>query len=356
MNLFAQQSIARIGVSYTAGKIIKHTQKLSLDPPNFSNALEINITTKPRKNYLWRSNFGQPTTGYAFSFINSIDARIGQVYSVMPTIAFRIEHTKKMNCSIRIGSGLAYATRYWQRIPLADTINNYLGSRFNLYASIGVQAHYKIASNWQAVAAATLSHTSNAGIRKPNFGINLVGATIGLQYQLCDEKNLQKKLASPINFSKNKLGFNMRLGGSMAEAGLGDGPLMPIYTAAFFASYTYHQKHKLLLGIDYEYNGKTEFFIRTTRQAYTSMYKDAGYLAAVVGNEFLLGRFSIPVQIGYYLNAKYLKVANTYNKFGLLYYPTFKKNRYGNGLYVGTILKTNAFTADYLECCIGTNF
>jgi Lipid A 3-O-deacylase (PagL) len=284
----------------------------------------------------------------------------------MPTIAFDIIQQKKINIDVRFGGGLAYATKYWRRIPYTDSINNYLGSAINLYAAINFSGHYTINQYWQIDAGFGLNHVSNAGIRKPNFGINLLGATMGVSYTIrgtssntilaIDTAHLRTTLLKNVSISTHRFGVDARLGASMAEYGIGDGPLLPIYTGALFGTYTYKEKHKFLLGFDYEFNGKTLTFIRTTRQATTNEILDASYICAVVGNEFLFGNFSIPVQVGAYLNSAYLQSTKTYNKFGVFYYPYLHNHQYGRGMYVGTLLKTNNFNADFLELNIGYCF
>lgn len=346
----------QLETAYTFGKIIKHTTKLYHNPSNFSSNFELSLTKKRNGNSIWENKYGQPTTGFTFTYINSNDKIIGYIYSFMPTIAFDILKHKKIFIESRIGSGAAFATKHWQKNPLSDTINNYLGSHFNLYASVSFLVKYQYSKDLQFKSGITLSHTSNAGIIKPNYGINLLGGYVGINYQI---KNI-----APLKIDSNqgaiiyhqKIGADIRVGGSMAEAGFGDGPLMPIYTFALLGNYTLNRKHKLLFGIDYEYSGKTELFIRNTRQISNSLIKDAGYLSAVFGNEFLFGNFTIPIQIGVYLNAPYLKSTTHYKKMGLFYYPRLHKNIYGKGIYCGTMLKVNSFNADYLELCIGKSF
>jgi Lipid A 3-O-deacylase (PagL) len=363
--VFAQAN-HRIGIAYTAGRIIKHTKKLTYNPPNYADNIEINYTKKRTGNERWIKNYHQPTTGFTFSILDYKDKNLGKAFSIMPTIAFSLFQKKQFILDARLGGGVAYATKYWHRQPYADSINNYLGSAINLYASVNCIGHYTINHYWQAEAGIALNHISNAGIRKPNFGINLIGAYVGVCYAIGNAKNSMNRNMDTANkllqnirnvsLPSRKIGVDIRLGATMAEYGTGDGPLLPIYTGAIFGTYIYKQKHKFLFGIDYELNGKTLTFIRTTKQATNNEILDASYICAVVGNEFLFGNFSIPVQVGVYVNSAYLQSTKTYNKFGLFYYPYLHKKQYGRGMYLGTLLKTNAFNADFLEMNIGYSF
>ena len=69
----------QLETAYTFGKIIKHTAKLYHNPSNFSSNFELSLTKKRNGNSIWENKYGQPTTGFTFTYINSNDKIIGYV-------------------------------------------------------------------------------------------------------------------------------------------------------------------------------------------------------------------------------------------------------------------------------------
>jgi hypothetical protein len=342
---FAQHGI---GLATSYGRVVKHTSKINYNPPPNSFNIEANYIYKTNGNKAWHTSFGNPQVGLTFTYNNYCDTHMGFTLTAMPHIQFALVRYKTTQAFVRLGTGPAYASQYYTR---ADTAANYLGSKVNMYAQVLLGINYLYKQQWQLQLGYALSHVSNGAIIKPNYGINLFGGYAGINYFVSKPQANTIKHIKPQ--AKGTWGIDARLAYSRVAYGVLDGPLLPVYYASILAGYTYRNKHKLLIGVDYEYNARTQFFINNTYQPVTNYITQAGYAALVLGNEFLLGQVSIPVQVGWYINNPYLKVKAFYQRFGVLWYP-FKYNRgYGNGLYIGTTLKSNGTVADYIDVMMG---
>jgi hypothetical protein len=353
-SLQAQNSTYHLGLGYLPGQVIKHTPKLVYNPPPHSYIIQLSVLRKTGSSQAWMQNYKSPTIAYTLAYTNTLDTVLGKQVSFTTNINWAFVNKKRWQLFARFGTGMAYSTKYYKRTNFSDTLNNYLGSAINMAAYLGIGSHVVFNKNWCADAGLSLSHASNGAIHKPNYGINIASANATVYYtipatnflyQPSKEKNITN------TNTKNKFGFTARAAFTQVEYGNANSALMPVYTGAIMANYFIKNKYKLLLGLDYEYNFKTVAFIKQTNQTHTSFYKDAAYLCAIVGNEFLLGKFSLPVQLGVYLNNAYLQSASYYQKFGLLYYPFTKQ--YGHGWHTGVLLKSNAFNASLVEFCIG---
>ncbi len=357
------------GINYTPGKIIIHSPKLYLPAPPYSDVVTLTLQKKTGNNQLWKTNFNKPTINYSLSFLRSSDSRIGNTIAFTGNWGVRVAQYNKWELQFATGTGVAYATKKWNNVPITDTINNFLGTHINMAAYVGLHNYVYINNYSHIQAAVSFSHASNGAVRKPNLGLNHLGLQVGYFYKIKNSTFLyypQQNIAYKnkeidIMPKQKKLGIDVRISATATEYGNGNGAIVPVYVGAIMGTYTYKQKHKLLLGVDAEYNYKTILFIRNTRQVYSTFLQDATYYSLFVGNAFLLGRFSVPIQVGYYLNSPYLKPNNYYQKFGLLYYlPKFKKlnsnTNYGKGFYTGVLLKSNNFNADIVEFCLGKSF
>ncbi len=352
--MLAQQNY-QWGLQLHAGKILKHTSKLFINPPSKSELIAITFSKQTSGNKLWQQNFGRPKVGYQIVWQPTNNAQLlGQLMAVAPTIQFGLG--KKQSSTFIISTGAGFATKHWQRIPYTDSINNYLGSTINFFVQLGYAKKILESKKVLVQGGAAFTHISNGGVRKPNFGINQASLFVSLQQ--ASKQNIAvaenyKKVSTTKKVFKNKWGAACRIGGSFAEYGIADGPLLPIGVAAMQANYTIGKKHKLFAGLEAERNGKTDFFIKYTHQPSTNPWKDATYYSTIVGNEFLLGKASIYTQVGLFVNNPYLKSSVWYSKFGMLYYPFQKAENYGKGFCVGLLLKANGFTADYPEVGLG---
>jgi hypothetical protein len=348
------QSSYQWGVQFHAGKILKHTPKLFTNPPIHSGLLTITFLKKTNGWKLWQQNFARPVVGYQLVWQPRSNTKVfGHWIAAAPSIQFGLG--KKQNSHFLASVGFGYASKRWQRIPYEDSINNYLGTHINFFVQLGYQKKIWQNNKLACQAGVAFNHISNGGIRKPNFGINQASLFVAFQQkkqEMANQQSTQKVDFAKKEF-KNKWGAAVKIGASFAEYGPADGPLLPIGVLAVQANYTLQKKHKLMAGVEAEMNGKTDFFVRYSRQQSTSIWKDASYYSAFVGNEFLLGKLSIYTQAGMYLNNPFLKSTDWYSKFGLLYYPFQKAEQYGKGFYTGLLLKANGLTADYPELCVG---
>jgi Lipid A 3-O-deacylase (PagL) len=353
-NIIAQDTY---GLAFTYGKILKHTSKLTYNPPPNSNNIEFNYTHQTNGSKAWHYWYNKPIVGINVTVNNYCDSVIGYSITAMPHLQLKLFGKPKLYGYVRMGTGPAYASKHWQHIPITDTINNYLGTTINMYANVQLGLQWQATKYWQFKLGYALSHVSNGAIRKPNLGINLFGTYFAANYCVYNKntKAVNTWLLKKPN-RKYKWGADARLALSAQEYGTGDGPLLPVYYVGIFATNTLWGKHKLIAGFDYEYNKKTAFFVRHTHQQNNNTYLNAGSISAVIGNEFLLGHFSIPVQIGYYLNTPYLKSNAYYQRFGVFYYPYQSPNNFFKKLYIGTTLKSNATTADYIDGVLGFSF
>jgi hypothetical protein len=351
------QNINGIGIASTYGKVLKHTEKLYHIPTGPSFNIEANYTNQNFSKE-WSKLFGYPIVGSTVSYIDYKDSILGKAISVMPNIQFELFKINKISAFIRVGAGISFSSNYWKRNPVYDTINNYVSTPLNMYASVltGLQGNFN--KKYYAQLGYAISHISNGGSRKPNFGINLIGTylTIGYRpiYHKVKEENseLQKKVSS----IKKPFGMDLNFGVSSATYGtIGGSAQVPIYTAGVKANYNYRNKHLLFVGINYEYNGKSAFYLRTHSIAKNNLWNDAGFLNCIFGTEFKIGAFGLPLQVGLYTQKKYLQSNTLFQKFGILYYPfrnTTKKSSF-NGIYLGPLLKVNNFNADFIELNIG---
>jgi hypothetical protein len=357
VSLFATTCSAQniIGISTLQGKILKHSKKINYNPPTYSYNVELQYFKKTTGNKYWHHAFGMPTVGLMALVNNYNDSVLGATYVLAPTIQFTLWQQARWNIHLRTAAGPAIATQYWQRKTLSDTFANYLGSRLNMYGLLQFGAEYRASKNVSFIGGIALNHVSNGAMLKPNLGINLIGANIAMRYHI-NPVEQETYTTFETDAPENYFGVDIKLAASANEYGNGNGPMLPVYYSGIFANYTLRGKHKFILGLDFDYNKKTEIYIRATSQEYNSLFWSSSVLALVAGDELQLGKFSIPMQLGVYVTSTKYNFRSYYQRFGVYYRPWFFTEGWLKGLYAGPMLKSAGSVAEYIDWQVGYHY
>ena len=337
------------------GKVFKHEAKFTLPLPKYSTGLDINLLvhTYGKKEWEQRRNF--PTIGIAFAYINyGIDSVYGRAFAIYPNLTLPIISGKHLEWTLRIGDGIGYLTRDYSRQNPVDTINVAIGSHINDFFMFMTDLRYHINKHWDIQLGGNFTHMSDASFRKPNLGVNMYGAHIGIRYSPVDSHppRIERKL-HPL---KNRWLFEIRGTMAMESESAPDGPVYPTYLASAQVSRRWLSKNKVFAGFDYSYHESIYAYLRNNNffpgNEAANSYKTAIY----GGNEFLLGRVGIVLQVGYYLKASAEKLDPYYEKIGGKLYLVQKEHGPIKEFYLCAFLKTHLSDAELGEGGIGLSF
>jgi hypothetical protein len=79
-------------------------------------------------------------------------------------------------------------------------------------------------------------------------------------------------------------------------------------------------------------------------------------VAAIAGNEFLLGKVGVVLQVGYYVKPNFLSQGKFYQKLGGNYYLIQKEKGIIKEAYLCAFLKTHLSVAELAEFGVGMSF
>lgn len=336
-------------VQYCGGAIYKHTEKVYLEPPSYSQEIEFSVSHRTYGKRKWERENNCPVPSINLCFSQYGD-ELGNAISLYPGIEWAIVRKKTFDWKFKIGGGLGLATDRWER---ADTINNYLGSRLNNFTVIQTAFHLPIRKKINLAVGGRMSHISNGAFRIPNFGINLFSGFVGMHYFPQGKKEIVKQ--KPKRTTKRKLNFGLRTGFAWGEQNAADGPLSSIYSQSLFVSTPLVGKHRIYAGVDITHNRKA---LNSYKYALLdgNLNWDATNSTAFVGVELLYGKVGIPFQFGIFTKKMRNDDSPWYQKMGFLYYFYRNESSWLKQLYVGPLLKSNKINADYIEFCVGTMF
>jgi len=339
------------------GKVIKHTPKFELPIPALTTGLDINFQYKSYGKKAWEQRRRYPVLGVGITYTNyGNDSIYGRCFSIYPNLLIPLVTWRKLEWTIRIGDGIGYVTRDYSRGPHFDTINNAIGSKINDYASFMTDLRYHLNHHWDVQVGANFSHISDASFHQPNLGINLVGAHVGFKY--FPVTSTPKHIVRDLKPLKNRWLVEYRLSLAYNESNAPQGPLYPIYVATAFVSKRWISKNKFFAGFDYSYNSNVYAYLRNNLGFVTpgTEAQHSYKTAFLAGNEFLLGRVGVVLQVGYYLHQALQVEGLYYEKIGGNLYLVQKEKGPVKEFFLCAFLKTHLFVAEFADFGFGMGF
>jgi len=339
------------------GRIFRHTPKIAFAIPDHTWGFGLNFQYQSYGREAWQQHHGYPLMGYGLQYFNFGDAEVlGHAVSFFPNITLKLVDRPRWMIHFRVGSGIAWLNRTWDRIENPD--NNSIGSRFNNTTCFRLVAGVDLAPRWTLFAGGSFSHFSNGAVQMPNLGINVPAVSVSLRYT---PEPVQQ--AHYIKWEEPKRPAG-RWGGqgyftlAYKETGLPGAAKWPVYLGSASGIYRISKVQNLQAGLEIEYYKSVYVFSLHVIAAHNA--REAGQNATRYGfflaNEWQFGNTGVLVQAGYYLNRKnYLVPFPVYNKLGLRYYlpplPGLSAQ-----FYAGVYMKSHLITADYISLGIGVRF
>jgi len=358
-NAYAQDPAPGSGfgveTNFIAGKIIKHTYKFTAPIPPLSTALDVNFVWQTYGKKDWQQRRKFPVIGIGITYTDyGNNAVFGNCLGIYPNLQIPLIRGPKMEWTLRVGDGLAYVTRKYQTASPVDTVNNAIGSHLNDFANFTTDLRYHFNDHWQLQCGLTFTHISNGDYHQPNLGVNMLGINAGAQYYPVTYK--PKHIVRELPNLSNRWLMEVRLGTAYNESRSPGNPELPSYMGSLYASKRWKSKNKFFIGADYAFHNDVEAFLKwcALYRGHEGAHSWDG--AVFSGNEFLMGRVGIMLQIGIYYHQTYLAFDPFYEKFGCNYYII--KNEHGpiKELFLSAMLLAHEITAQYAEFGIGTGF
>jgi len=278
----------------------------------------------------------QPKTSVGF---------LGDYYGALAKLNISLASVGKTELLLNPGFGFGYATETYY------TDNNPLvGSHINFTAQLGLKIETPITSSTKLWIGADLYHYSNAAFKLPNYGVNSINASFGIDQDISTPATQGAKKPFQ-NYKKHsfELGLNIghrglvQDGPGLTSAGYEDRlayqktATSKLYKSGIYVGYNYRLNPVLSLraGVDAVYYFTTLDSLKDLHHYYAT-YQELGSsydrfrVGMSLGAELWMGRFSFPVNYGYYLHYHYFEPTNnknysppnTYWTFGARYYFT----------------------------------
>jgi hypothetical protein len=285
-------------------------------------AFELSLQKATYGRTRWEYMYNYPFIGVSYWYSDLGRTRpLGSAHALFPYINFPLMKKKNFNIYFRLGVGIGYLTRKYERYDNFENLA--IGSHINGAVNLLFEARMRLGKRFMGAAGISLMHFSNGAIKQPNYGLNMPGINVALAYRLSRENPyLRKKLLPelyPFEFDGRRylqLDLNMAFGIKDLQATLGGGNKYAV--AAVFGNLLWPVKYKSRLGFgfDLSYDGSDEKLLEI-RGIYPEHRIDLVKTGITGSYELVFSRMSIMLNLGVNLSGLYKRDGYIYEKLAL---------------------------------------
>ncbi len=269
----------------------------------------------------------------------------------------RGKNNSRFNTSL--GVGLSYAFNNYDEIENPDNIA--IGSKVNVYFSLGLNYQWNIGERWAIKPGINFSHFSNSSTIVPNLGLNMLDASVGVQYRFNPIKRFTKNKYPEYEPAINptfiesvpdpiwkKHNWYFRAGGGVRQTDNTGDTFYGVALATVAYQYQVNYIYKIGGGVDLMYDASNPNRYWGSKGEIAP--KNSAYTAGInVSNTLVVGRLELELQVGYYVWIQYEYDMNIYLRPGFRYFIT-------DNLFAMVSFKTEYIgQAQYVEYGLGFN-
>lgn len=335
--VFNKSQQSQVSLTGFTGNIIAHCDTLRPLTHGRVYGVRFTLTQKVDGSRAWHRLHKMPNIGLSLIYIDLGDNKVqGSAWGLQPIIAYPIINCQNFLVKPEMGLGLAYVTQKYS--PLTNPTNVAISTSMNYWASVNLISTYRLTEHCNVTAGIETNHFSNGAIKKPNYGLNIIGISLGFTYRI-DGMAYGKQFQ--IARSETKPHLLLYVGAGIKETGPSGG--MKYYPISLSVDYHIPMTELIsyISGIDIMYDTSSHYHIELTGKHYSPVNDDF-QVGLKVGIVLPFNRLSLFGQLGAYLYNPNPRLPALYQKLGLRYMvaPRFQ---------LQMELKTHLNTADHVE-------
>jgi hypothetical protein len=327
------------------GFIMNHRSTMTHLIKGHISGAELNYIFRTDGAKSWQQIHKYPEIGICVSHLDLANPeQLGTLEALYPYLNLRINKLrKKITWNIRVGVGLGYLTRPFDR--LENHKNNAIGSHINGYVNLRLNSVVMLSPSWRLDYGVGLTHASNGAIKTPNLGLNMATVNLGVGYVfgnkaiICRQDSIAKanKTWKP----------SVILVAGLKEIDPG-GPRYSSYGLIFNMYRVIGHKSRMGGGLELSYNTATKQYWAQD-SVFTNNPADMTKIGIKYSYAFQIERLQLPIDFGYYLFNRLPNDDMFFHRIGLRYHMS-------KHLIANVTLLTHWARADYFEWGLGYEF
>jgi hypothetical protein len=332
--------IAETKVHY--GFLLPHHPSIAYSVKGHIPAIEVNVLQQSYGKNPWDAYYNYPRRGLGLAYYHLRDHQVyGSCLGLYGIMDRPFLQLRPVTFSYRLYGGLAWLTKVWDLQE--NHLNLAIGTHINLFFRLSLQTRLALSQKLEWIIDGGMAHFSNGNIKKPNLGLNVFTANMGLAYKIGPSAGAIE--LGPIQGTK-KVSFKLNyLAGRKAVANYQD---LYYYKSSLnaLAGYNFNPKRQLGLGFSLMYDG-TQKYLWAQKGLEMPVFRDMLQLGTVIYQDLNFNKFAFTTQIGFYILKPY-DYWFMFNRTGIRY--LIYKN-----MFFQVNLKSHKFQADYIEWGLGVN-
>ena len=330
------------------GFLASHHLELDIFQSHFP-AFEFSIARATWGKSQWEALYAYPDIGISvwYSPLGGFP-ELGSALACYPFVNFPLFRWQSQSLNFRLGIGVGYLTNHFDR--LENYRNFAIGSSLNFAGSLYMEYRREV-SKWITLSAgAGLTHFSNGATKTPNYGLNIITATLGMSVHLSrPNPRLNKKILPELYIfefdGKRRLDLDagLAVGYKDMSQQYGNSFLVYIFYANLFKQISW--KSKFGIGVDLTYDLSDGFILDWNGKEYKGTYQllKPGLSGAY---QLLIGDLSFVFNLGVYLAGAEMSEGLVYQRLTMRYLIT-------DGLFASLVLNSNWGRAEYVALGLG---
>lgn len=328
---------------------------------DYSHTAEIALLQRTEGKKIWSILYQKPTVSYLFAYQTlGNQAILGEAFYVVPSLDFTAFSVKRFDMQVRIGWGVGIVTKTFD--SFTNPTNIVMGSPINACATVRAIFRYRLSKRLHACLGGGITHYSNGGFTKPNLGINIPFAQVGLQYTFGDVTQISKKRTAEeqaLIDALPKLNQSFRpfitISLGLTELAATRGVKYPIYGVSLGVSRLMARISKLSLSVEYLYNTAPYAIDRHTAVIELEHLNYARF-SILATHELLFGHFGFVTAVGAYFNKHKSQRSVIATKIGFNFYLKNYFKKIKHQLWLGCHVRAYAGEAEFVEFVLGYNW
>ncbi|HLG04452.1 MAG TPA: acyloxyacyl hydrolase [Bacteroidia bacterium] len=345
--------VIMLGGSVQYGFLWSHRYNMGHLVKRHLTSFELDIWQKASGTSSWHQPFHYADAGIAIHYLPlGNPEQLGAALGIYPFVNFPLgKRDRTFKLHMRYGWGFGWITKAFD--PLENHKNIAIGSHVNACISLRLNGTLKFDHSRIEIGLG-LTHFSNGSRKLPNLGINLPMFNVGYHFDFFDPSRspTYQRAAYAGHHVDSLLATGKWNISAMAIVGANDidppgGNRFGVFNVLTYFMKQTSRKHRFGGGIDLMYS-----------QAIRHKLVYDSVPISVIGSiqpgikfcyELVLGRISLPGEIGVYLYSRYKENGPVYNRWGIRFLAT-------DHLLFTVLLKTHFAKAEYWEIGAGWKF
>lgn len=331
------------------GYIMQHRNSMAHLVNGHIYGAELNWAKQTKGEKLWHYENNFPEKGIALHFYSLANPnQLGQIIGFAPYYDIGLNKTNKISrLYLRLSCGVSYSTQKFD--PILNHKNNVVSSSVNAFVNFKWYYKIQLSKNLRLDAGLNFAHASNGKFKTPNLGLNLLTLHSGLTYCITSQNsNTNIKVDSTyLKNTKHEYFGIIALGINENEPPGGAKFLSQSYTLGY--NFKKRNTHKFGAGLDVFYCQSIKQELVEIDSIKLKSNLNYAQLGGRIGYSYVIGKLSLPIELGYYLYSQYKANGMFYHRIGFRYH-------FDNNLILTFALKSHWAVAHYFEYGIGYRF